>query len=106
MADMLMAISNLLRINDVSPVDSSANAANAGRRAEQPQAPTTSEPDRTDLSGPGRIFGSALKTLGSLSSVRPELVAELKANIATGNYQPDAAQVAQAVGRALRGKTP
>ncbi len=106
MADMLMAISNLLRIKDVGTVDGSANAANSGRRAAEPQAPATPEPDRTDLSGQSQILGSALKTLGSLSSFRPELVAELKANIAAGNYQPDAAQVAQAVGRALSGRMP
>jgi len=106
MANMLLAISNLLRINDVGAVDNAANAAKAGQRAAEPQAASTPEADRTDLSGQGQILGGALKTLGSLSSFRAELVAELKANIAAGNYQPDAAQVAQSVGRALRGGMP
>ena len=106
MADMLMAISNLLRINDVGAVDSSANAANAGRHAAESQAASTPEADRTDLSGQGQILGGALKTLGSLSSFRAQLVMELKAGIEAGKYQPDAAQIAQSVGKALRGGTP
>lgn len=104
MADMLMAISNLLRINDVGAVDNAANAAKA-RRAADPPAALTPAADRTDLSGQGQILGSALKTLGSLSSFRAQLVMELKAGIEAGKYQPDAAQIAQSVGKALRGGT-
>ena len=106
MTDMLMAISNLLRINDAGPVDSSANAANSGRRAAEPQAASTPEADRTDLSGQGQILGGAMKTLSSLSSFRAQLVVDLKAGIEAGKYQPNAAQVAQSVGKALRGGTP
>ncbi len=105
MANAIMSLSNLLRVNDVGPVDGSSNAANVGRRASQPQAATAAEVDRTDLSGQGEVLRSATVTLRSLSTFRSDQVAALKAGIAAGSYQPDPTEVARAVGRALGGVT-
>ncbi len=103
MANVLMAISHVLRINDVQAVDGVAKAAQTGGRAAEPQAPATPESDRTDLSGQGEVLRGAMVTLRSLSTFRSDQVAALRAGIAAGKYQPDAAQVAQSVSRALRG---
>ena len=103
MANVLMAISHVLRINDVQAVDGMAKAAQTGGRAAQAQGPATAESDRADLSGQGEVLRSAMVTLRSLSTFRSGQVAELRARIAAGNYQPDPTEVAQVVGKALHG---
>ena len=78
------------------------DAPAAAQRPVDSQAAAAPESDRADLSGPGQILGRALQTIGSLSSFHPDLVKELKAKIASGSYQPDPSEVANAVAKAVR----
>ena len=101
MANIISGISNSIRPADVQAVDQAADAPAAARRPVDSQAAAASESDRADLSGAGQILSRALQTVGSLSSFHPDLVKELKAQIASGTYQPDPSEVAKAVANAL-----
>ena len=58
--------------------------------------------DTTDLSNLGNFIADAAKAASAQSSIRPELVASLKAQIAAGTYRPDPDEVAARVAAALK----
>ncbi len=66
--------------------------------------PASSTPvsDATSLSNLGNFIATAAKLAGAQSSIRPEVVASFKAQIAAGTYHPDPDEVAASVAAALR----
>jgi flagellar biosynthesis anti-sigma factor FlgM len=58
--------------------------------------------DTTDLSSLGSFIAFAAKAANAQSSMRPGLVASLKAQIASGTYHPDPDEVAARVAAALQ----
>lgn len=64
----------------------------------------TSRPasDTTDLSKLGSFIAGVAKAANSQSSIRPGLVASLKAQIASGTYHPDPDEVAARVAAAIK----
>jgi flagellar biosynthesis anti-sigma factor FlgM len=58
--------------------------------------------DATELSGLGNFIATAAKRASGQSSMRSDLVASLKAQIAAGTYHPDPNEVAARVAAAIR----
>jgi flagellar biosynthesis anti-sigma factor FlgM len=58
--------------------------------------------DTTSLSNLGNFIATAVRRAGGQSSIRPEVVASLKAEIAAGTYHPDPNEVAASVAASLR----
>lgn len=65
-------------------------------------APPGQASDATSLSNLGSFIATAARRAGGQGSVRPEVVASLRAQIAAGTYQPDPDEVASRVAVALR----
>jgi len=66
------------------------------------RAPSTPVSDATELSNLGNFIARAAKLAGAQGSIRPEVVAALKAQIAAGTYRPDPDEVASRVAAALK----
>jgi flagellar biosynthesis anti-sigma factor FlgM len=58
--------------------------------------------DATDLSNLGNLIATAAKRASGQSSIRSDVVAALKAQIAAGTYHPDPNEVAARVAAALK----
>lgn len=58
--------------------------------------------DATNLSSLGNFIATAVQLAATQSSIRPEVVASLKAQIAAGTYSPDPDEVAASVAAALK----
>ena len=58
--------------------------------------------DTTSLSNLGNLIARSARLAGAQRSIRPELVASLKAQIAAGTYHPDPDEVAARVAAALK----
>ena len=58
--------------------------------------------DTTDLSDLGSFIATAAKQAGAQSSIRPDVVASLKAQLAAGTYHPDLDEVAARVAAAIK----
>ena len=58
--------------------------------------------DATDLSNLGKFIATAVKSAGARSSIRPDVVASFKAQLAAGTYHPDPNEVAARVAAALK----
>jgi len=87
----------------IEQVDASAGAQDLRAQTvtpvnEQPPAPA----DATSLSPLTNFLGTAISGAQSQSSVRPDLVAQLRAQLAAGTYQPDKTAVAASVYRAIK----
>ena len=80
-----------------SKKDVQGGLPSAGDLTSSPQAS-----DTIDLSNLGSFIATAAKQAGAHSSIRPELVASLKAQIAAGNYHPDPDEVASRVAAAIK----
>jgi flagellar biosynthesis anti-sigma factor FlgM len=65
-------------------------------------APTTQVSDATNLSSLGNFIATAAKRASGQSSMRSDLVASLKAQIASGTYHPDPNAVAARIAAALK----
>jgi flagellar biosynthesis anti-sigma factor FlgM len=65
-------------------------------------APTTQISDATNLSSLGSFIATAAKRASGQSSMRSDVVASLKAQIASGTYHPDPNAVAARVAAALK----
>jgi flagellar biosynthesis anti-sigma factor FlgM len=81
----------------------------ASKQSVQGTSQSASEPasspqssDSTSLSNLGNFIATAAKLAGAQSSIRPEVVASLKAQIAAGTYHPEPDEVAASVAVALR----
>jgi flagellar biosynthesis anti-sigma factor FlgM len=66
------------------------------------QATAAGPVDRTTLSPLGQLLDSATRSAITLSSFRPDRVAQLSAALADGSYRADPVQVAQRVTQALQ----
>lgn len=64
-------------------------------RAARARANTGSEADKVSVSSEGKLVGEAATTARRSDGVRSELVARLKAEIASGTYQPDSRKIAE-----------
>ena len=73
----------------------------ATQSADDPASPARVG-DSTSLSNLGGFIATAVKRAGVQTSIRPELVASLKAQIAAGTYHPDPDEVAARVVAALK----
>ncbi len=62
----------------------------------------TSEGEATSLSSLGSFIARASALASSQSSIRPEVVASLKSQIAAGTYKPDPDEVAARIAAALK----
>ena len=109
MANSIPGVSNLVLPTDLTAVGQSAATSVSAPRRVDAQVPRASEADqsaggtdRTNFSDAVRILSRALQTAASIPPVRPQVVNQLKAAIASGNYQPDGSQVSGAVANALR----
>jgi flagellar biosynthesis anti-sigma factor FlgM len=69
--------------------------------ASDPAAPVPAG-DAASLSSLGSFIATVAKLAGSQSSIRPDKVAFLKAQISSGTYQPDPDAVAARVAAALK----
>src|SRR5258708_40219682 len=89
----------------VGAADAAASpaVAKAGAGANSPVASVAPQLDQNTLSPLGGLLHSATHAALTLSSFRPDRVAELESAISAGAYQPDLAQIAQIVAHALRG---
>jgi len=76
-------------------VQSTSQTASDLASSEQPS-------DTTDLSDLGSFIATAAKQAGAQSSIRPDLVASLKAQLAAGTYHPDPDEVAARVAAAIK----
>lgn len=73
-------------------------AAIYGLPRSREQAETPAKPGRTDstgITGAARELGRALQAVDAVDEVRAERVAELRARIANGTYNPDPREVAK-----------
>ena len=77
------------------------NVQDVAQGANDP-ASTSEASDATSLSNLGSFIATAARRAGAQGSVRPEVVASLKAQIAAGTYHPDPDEVASRVAVALR----
>ncbi len=83
---------------DASAGPQDVSAKNAAPANEQQPAPA----DATNLSPLSNFLGAAIRGAQSQSPVRPNVVAQIRAQLAAGTYQPDKTAVAASVYRALK----
>lgn len=107
-------MTNPIRDIGVLPADLTVESATAAStRAVRPDAQTASaeraaQPlsDSTRLTPLGGLLGPARQTAGSIESFRPDVVASVKQQVASGTYRPDPNLVAQRVAAALNAVKP
>src|SRR5271156_3807119 len=75
------------------------NVQTTPQSASDPASPTG---EAASLSNLGSFIATAVKLAGTQSSIRPDKVASLKAQITAGTYQPDPDAVAARVAAALK----
>jgi len=68
---------------------SGSDAAQASRSGKSSKSGESSGSDRISLSDDAKLFSQAVRDAQSDSGVRAAKVAELKAKVASGEYQPD-----------------
>lgn len=94
-------------LNGVTPTELATTAqvarAKIGQASSNASAEANPVSDQTSLSALGGLLGTATRTANSLSSFQPDVVAQIKQQIASGQYNPDPLAVAQKVARALNG---
>ena len=73
----------------------SGESANGVTRNATTETTGTSGADRVTLSDGARLVGVAVKTASESSEVRTDKVAELKAQVQAGTYQPDSRKIAE-----------
>ena len=83
---------------DASTGTQDTRAQSATSIDEQQPAPA----DATNLSPLSNFLGAAIRGAQSQSPVRPDVVAQIRAQLAAGTYQPDKTAVAASVYRALK----
>jgi hypothetical protein len=105
MANLIPGIGGSSSSQQVDLVETSRAAKQgvqgAAQSVEDPASPA-SVGDATSLSNLGSFIATAAKRAGGHTSIRPEIVASLKAQIAAGIYHPDPDEVAARVAAALK----
>jgi anti-sigma28 factor (negative regulator of flagellin synthesis) len=88
------------QVDLVSAVAGTGSAGNSVAVA-APATPPPATDDSTDISALSAILANAVAAASAQSSIRPPLVASIKAQIAAGMYGPSLSSVADAIARAL-----
>ena len=92
-------------LNGVTPAEVVTTGQVAPTRIRQASsdtgAGTNQVSDHTNLSELGGLLGTVTRIANSLSSFRTEVVARIKHQVASGQYNPNPSAVAQRVVRAL-----
>jgi anti-sigma28 factor (negative regulator of flagellin synthesis) len=100
MANSVRDISGTLPGSQVEPSTATRNAS-VRNTAVESSADGLPANDLTALSGLADQIGAAINQAGSLSSFRPEVVAQLKSAIANQSYTPPPDQVAARIAAAI-----
>lgn len=105
MANSIPGIGGSSASQQVDIVETSRASKQSVQGTSQSASDPASSPqasDSTSLSNLGNFIATAAKLAGAQSSIRPEVVASLKAQIAAGTYHPDPDEVAARVAAALK----
>jgi len=73
----------------------SNESASGPARTPASETTGTGSADRVTLSDGARLVGVAVRTAGETSEVRTDKVAELKAQVQAGTYQPNSRKIAE-----------
>ncbi len=76
-------------------VGSGQTAGVSGGSGSGKTAGASGSSDTVTLSGDAKLFAQAVRDAQSASEVRAERVAELKAQVESGEYQPDSRKIAE-----------
>jgi anti-sigma28 factor (negative regulator of flagellin synthesis) len=101
MANSVRDISGTLPGSQVEPSTATRSASVRNSAVESSSDGLPAANDLTALSGLADQIGTAINQAGSLSSFRPEVVAQLKSAIANQSYAPPPDQVAARVAVAI-----
>jgi len=92
-------------LNGVNPTELATTGQIASAKIQQASSNTGADTgpisDQTSVSALGGLLGSVTRIAQSTPSFQANLVAEIKQQIASGEYKPDPSAVAQKVVRAL-----
>jgi flagellar biosynthesis anti-sigma factor FlgM len=103
MPNSISDINSALGAGAVENVGAVGSASRVGPPTSTPASETSATPtDSTSISSIGNLLSGVTQSARAQQSVRPDVVARIKSQLAAGTYKPDATAVAASVYRAIR----